>query len=521
MEKEIVISGLHRDMTQDTHDTVTSPEQTNLSSPQSPGTPDTLMPSRQDTKLLDDNGRAIGMGAVEGKKSGDAAPFDPPQPKQPQILGEGVGKGHARDPLSDKIILNVGPGLTHFSQSHDGATDDLANLENPSDAPFVIAESPAGLEDSECNIYETAYQDEVRRILAQKEREKAESPTKSTPPVVLHLTKQVEHLAELRNHPNIVEGSEIAKGFMKEARGAAGDFAGVVRQAADRAHALARELPGERHDEVSAVDRTGVTWTPSEIIREGSSIFEAVKASTSSLWQRPTKRNPSAPISSTTAAAPSEPRSSSETNTAFLSTSTSTNPRSATELAFAASSLSQKVLASLWQPSAMTQQQREQQQNQPTSPLPSTSSRPIDPHTATSHSSDSRPGPSVNPPRNSPAATPSRVFSTVAERMYNRAEKFGNVVVDVAGRVDEFKAQQQRQRECEQLQRDQLERDQQRREQAGTSSFEADARRSSSVASNSTEPVGATGRSRGGSTGKIVLKKSLELMRKRFSREGL
>jgi hypothetical protein len=520
MEREIVISGLHRDMGRDNHDAIFNPAQTSLSSPQSPGTPDTLMPSRQDTKVLDDSGRAIGLGAVEGKRSSTT---DLSQHIQPQSVGDGLGRGHARDPLSDKLFLNVGAGTTDFTKPHNvttGETDiaHLASLENPSDAPLVIAESPAGLDDSECNIYETAYQDEVRRILAEKEKEKAASPASSHhPPVVLHLTKQVEHLTELRNHPNIVEGGEIAKGFIKEARGAAGGFAGVVKQAAGRAHALAMERTGEHNDDISAVDGTGSTGSLSEIVRKRSSIFDAVKSSTSGLWQQSTRRDAPTTASSTTVVNPSEPRHSSDAATVSTSPSTSatgtiSTPRTATDLAVAAAALPQKVLASLWQPSAMQQQQQvEQPREKPNPSLPSSSSPIPNPPTTTpstgAHVTDSQHHANVNVARNAPpSTTPSRVFNTVAERVYNRAsssaEKAGNIVVDVAGKVHDFKAQQQQQ--------------QQRELQKGVSGSEGEALRTDSTASSSSGPAGSNGRGRGG----VAIKQSLDMMRKRFSREG-
>jgi hypothetical protein len=433
MEKEMVISGLHRDMKRGSHGKISAASKSPVSSPQSPGTPVTLIPSRHDTKVLDDDDSVvIGQGGIQDAKPDSADAGTPTQqaldaPNTP----EEVGKGHARDPLADKLFLNVGPGTTDFSKPHDietGATgiNDFPSVDRPdpqgandeSDAQFVISESPSGLEEHECNIYETAYQDEVRRILAERQREEAASSSPTTRPVVMHLTKRVEHLAELRNHPNIVGGGEIAKGFMKDAADAAGGFASVVRQAAERTHALAMEKAAERNNATSNPGIADGRQNP-EVARKRSSLFNAVKATTTGMWQSK-KPTPPAESSSST---PTPDNNNNTRHSIDTTASTSSSRRfrhsTATDLATAAAAMPKKALASLWQPSAAKRHHLET------------------PHPPSSSSSSNRATPANT-------ATPSKVYDTVAERVYHRAsssaDKFGAAMVDAAAKMDSLAA---------------------------------------------------------------------------------
>ncbi|KAL9093339.1 MAG: hypothetical protein Q9165_004080 [Trypethelium subeluteriae] len=89
------------------------------------------------------------------------------------------GKGHAHDPLTDTLFLNIGTGI-----------DDAVPNEN---GVHVVSESPSAVE---MNVYERAYQEEVERIL--KARGRA---------ATMYLTRRVEHNKELREHENIIDHS--------------------------------------------------------------------------------------------------------------------------------------------------------------------------------------------------------------------------------------------------------------------------------------------------------------------------
>ncbi|CAK3837654.1 Ca2+ calmodulin-dependent kinase [Lecanosticta acicola] len=130
-------------------------------------------------------------------------------------------KGHAHDPLQDRLFLHIGAGADN---PHSG-TDESGDP--------IVSESPGGVED---DIYESAYQEEIKRIL--EERENAN----------IHLTRRVEHIESLRKHPNIVSGplndalnlaGSTARRMDNRIR--TGGFAALVRDARDKARATVAE----------------------------------------------------------------------------------------------------------------------------------------------------------------------------------------------------------------------------------------------------------------------------------------
>ncbi|KAF2170992.1 hypothetical protein M409DRAFT_18964 [Zasmidium cellare ATCC 36951] len=142
-------------------------------------------------------------------------------------------KGHAHDPLEDRLFLRIGPGA------------DIAESGDPMEEP-IISESPGGVDD---DIYEQAYQEEIKRILA--EREGAQ----------LVLTRRVEHIERLRKHPNVLSSSVNHAMFFAgstarraEARMRNGGLAALVRDARDRARATVAEA--ERSSNLSSPDAT-------------------------------------------------------------------------------------------------------------------------------------------------------------------------------------------------------------------------------------------------------------------------
>ena len=95
-------------------------------------------------------------------------------------LDDDRGKGHARDPLTEKLYLQIGAN-PESAGDHDKSSKD-------------VSESPGGVDE---NIYEQAYQEEMAKILQRQ----GESTN-------LHLNRRVEHIENLRSHPNIIASTK-------------------------------------------------------------------------------------------------------------------------------------------------------------------------------------------------------------------------------------------------------------------------------------------------------------------------
>ena len=78
------------------------------------------------------------------------------------------GKGHAHDPLEDKLYLYIGPST--FSGTSSTPDDDTTFTSGDDDGP-IVSESPGA---ADVDIYETAYRDEIERIMARAKEEKKE-----------------------------------------------------------------------------------------------------------------------------------------------------------------------------------------------------------------------------------------------------------------------------------------------------------------------------------------------------------
>lgn len=229
----------------------------------------TAVQDSEDTKVGDETtrGRALTIEEEDhGSRPHESAASAGPQHTQslsppPRLVhahtfpdnSPDLPKGHAHDPLADTLFLNVGAGTSDPYIEPDPRkqavpsprpsitipnADDNPVIDEPEhdpDAPLIISESPPGLDDDEANIYETAYQEEMRRILAAKQSD-----------AVIHLTRRVDHLENLKAHPNVAASSinhgvdfarrrarEAAK-WMNVEKTSAG-LADIVRRAADRA----------------------------------------------------------------------------------------------------------------------------------------------------------------------------------------------------------------------------------------------------------------------------------------------
>ena len=100
-----------------------------------------------------------------------AASSGPPTP---------FGKGHAHDPLQDTLYLNIGTG-------EDSVPPDA-------DTACIVSESPGAVD---INVYETAYREEVDRIVKRRE---ASTPGRRP---TLYLTRRVENVKSIvRDHDN-------------------------------------------------------------------------------------------------------------------------------------------------------------------------------------------------------------------------------------------------------------------------------------------------------------------------------
>ncbi|KAH9827362.1 calcium/calmodulin-dependent protein kinase kinase cmkC-like [Teratosphaeria destructans] len=117
--------------------------------------------------------------------------------------------GHAHDPLTDTILLNIGTG------------EDYANDDNDGLRP-VVSESPPGID---ANIYEMAYQEEMKRIQEQRGHEAS-----------MYLTRRVDHREDLRSHSSILDStrqgaSRFAGAVQGLHKSGGGGLAGLVRMA--------------------------------------------------------------------------------------------------------------------------------------------------------------------------------------------------------------------------------------------------------------------------------------------------
>ncbi|KAI7359844.1 Pkinase-domain-containing protein [Hortaea werneckii] len=141
---------------------------------------------------------------------------------QPFPLTSDHAKGHAHDPLEDTLFLSIGsssadplPGLPDHQQQQDPLFP-------------IVSESPPAVD---INIYEQAYQDEMKRILERRGRRDQS----------IYLTRRVEHREDLKAHENIIASphdharSGVAKLMGMAGRGPGGGLAGVLMQAKERA----------------------------------------------------------------------------------------------------------------------------------------------------------------------------------------------------------------------------------------------------------------------------------------------
>ena len=144
-------------------------------------------------------------------------PISIPSTAVPSAPSTPVGKGHAHDPLQDTLFLDIGTG------------EDTAGAAMDPSAMHIVSESPGAVD---INVYETAYREEVDRILA-RQRDALSTPTStssSTPTPArrptLYLTRRIENVKSIirdapdavfdhgkSSHPPTPGGSDLKSGF--------------------------------------------------------------------------------------------------------------------------------------------------------------------------------------------------------------------------------------------------------------------------------------------------------------------
>ncbi|KAJ4367148.1 hypothetical protein N0V83_007678 [Neocucurbitaria cava] len=102
-----------------------------------------------------------------------------------------IGKGHAHNPLEDLLYLSIGTG------------EDSAAPEDT----YIVSESPSN---ADLNVYETAYEEEVQRIINQR-KDQYNNNRRPT----LYLTRRVENLRSIRDNDCIFDEGQDLRGNLK------------------------------------------------------------------------------------------------------------------------------------------------------------------------------------------------------------------------------------------------------------------------------------------------------------------
>ncbi|RMZ76129.1 hypothetical protein DV738_g5132, partial [Chaetothyriales sp. CBS 135597] len=110
------------------------------------------------------------LSASDGTEPVDLSKLPPFRPRQRWALtSDEVGRrGHARDPLENQLFLYIGPST--FA-GPDNEYDRRSSFVPDDDDVPIVSESPGA---ADMDIYETAYRDEIERILARAREEKRE-----------------------------------------------------------------------------------------------------------------------------------------------------------------------------------------------------------------------------------------------------------------------------------------------------------------------------------------------------------
>lgn len=111
------------------------------------------------------------MDAAEGMDSlepDNLPPFRSLRPPHAFTTDELGTRGHARDPLQEQLFLYIGPSTFAGTSSYN---DEAGNFMPDGDTVPVVSESPGA---ADVDIYETAYRDEIERIMARAKEQNKE-----------------------------------------------------------------------------------------------------------------------------------------------------------------------------------------------------------------------------------------------------------------------------------------------------------------------------------------------------------
>ncbi|GAB7362342.1 hypothetical protein MBLNU230_g2668t1 [Neophaeotheca triangularis] len=168
---------------------------------------------------------------------------------------EAYAKGHAHDILSDTLFLDIGPDPGHAGPEPDST-----------DTP-IISESPSAVDE---NVYEQAYQEEMRRILEERGRS-----------ATLYINRRVEHREDIKRHANVVinksrdfrdRGVAFGKAGGEKAGRAKDKIGDLVRRAREKA---GRDVDADEAEmeqgEISGKKEEGAGIEATDAARHGES----------------------------------------------------------------------------------------------------------------------------------------------------------------------------------------------------------------------------------------------------------
>ena len=136
----------------------------------------------------------------------------------------------------------MGPSLGGISIGAGGISSSRSSLD---DTRLVVSESPPGVED---DIYELAYQDEMKRIMDEKGSSTA-----------LFLNRRVEHLDNLKSQINVVadRGKDAAKiGMRQLSNMSSGGFADIVRQVSNQVSSVVERMDSSKDPNIDVYPGT-------------------------------------------------------------------------------------------------------------------------------------------------------------------------------------------------------------------------------------------------------------------------
>lgn len=161
-ETALVSEGVHRDLS-----VKFGPESTSQSALRSPLARAATAASNSDS---DDDEDAVALTRLQTAFNENVGPNALPPFRSSvyhaRTIDDRGRRGHAHDPLEDQLYLRIGPStFAGHSTQVDG------DAFTPDDDVYMVSESPGA---ADVDIYETAYRDEIERILARAEKNNQE-----------------------------------------------------------------------------------------------------------------------------------------------------------------------------------------------------------------------------------------------------------------------------------------------------------------------------------------------------------